>query len=130
MVQSMYKGELKEVSRLWRELDMEKELAFARDQIHHWFMWPVAIVPEPQYSKCRVDMTKAISFIYLIDDIYDVYGSMDELELFTQAITREIHGLPKYMKVCYLALHDVIRDIAQKIHKKHGLDITDHPRQA
>ncbi|KAL4201788.1 hypothetical protein AMTRI_Chr02g260420 [Amborella trichopoda] len=130
MVQSMYKGELKEVSRLWRELDMEKELAFARDQIHHWFMWPVAIVPEPQYSKCRVDMTKAISFIYLIDDIYDVYGSMDELELFTQAITREIHCLPKYMKVCYLALHDVIRDIAQKIHKKHGLDITDHPRQA
>ncbi|ERN12763.1 hypothetical protein AMTR_s00043p00183010 [Amborella trichopoda] len=77
---------------------MEKELAFARDQIHHWFMWPVAIVPEPQYSECRVDITKAISFIYLIDDIYEMYGSMDELELFTQAITREIHGLPKYMK--------------------------------
>ncbi|KAL4201796.1 hypothetical protein AMTRI_Chr02g217860 [Amborella trichopoda] len=134
MVQSLYKGELKEVSRWWRELDMAKELAFARDQIHHWFMWPVAIVPEPQYSECRVDMTKAISFIYLIDDIYDVYGSMDELELFTQAITRwdlsEIHGLPKYMKVCYLALHDVTRDIARKIHKKHGFDITDYLRQA
>jgi isoprene synthase len=28
------------------------------------------------------------SFVTIIDDIYDVYGTLDELELFTNAVER------------------------------------------
>ena len=46
----------------------------------------------PSFSDQRIDLTKPISFIYLIDDIFDVYGTLDELTLFTEAVTRYIYA--------------------------------------
>jgi (-)-germacrene D synthase len=43
---------------------------------------------EPQYSVGRRILTKVISLASVIDDIYDVYGTIEELQLFTQAIER------------------------------------------
>ncbi|KAK4851411.1 hypothetical protein QYF36_014887 [Acer negundo] len=47
----------------------------------------------------------------VIDDIYDVYGTVEELENFTSAVERwdisAIDQLPEYMKCCYEALLDV-----------------------
>ena len=48
----------------------------------------MAVLADPMFSEERVELTKSISFIYLIDDIYDVYGSLEELRLFTKAIQR------------------------------------------
>ena len=33
-------------------------------------------------------MTKVIAMTSVIDDIYDVYGTLEELELFTEAVER------------------------------------------
>lgn len=52
------------------------------------FFWAVGMVPEPQDSNCRKGLTKVTAFITTIDDIYDVYGTLDELELFTHAVER------------------------------------------
>ncbi|KAH9751601.1 Beta-myrcene/(E)-beta-ocimene synthase 2 [Citrus sinensis] len=47
---------------------------------------------EPQFAYCRRIVTIAIALITVIDDIYDVYGTLDELELFTAAVERwDIH---------------------------------------
>lgn len=46
------------------------------------------MAPEPQHSKCRKGVTKGFAMLTIIDDIYDVYGTLDELELFTDAIER------------------------------------------
>jgi len=41
---------------------------------------------EPQYS--RWITTKAIALASIIDDLYDAYGTIEELELFTSVIER------------------------------------------
>ncbi|XP_073012804.1 (3S,6E)-nerolidol synthase 1-like [Typha latifolia] len=69
-------------------------------------------------------MAKVVTFIYIIDDIYDVVGSLDELPLFTEAINKWEHpsnnSLPDYMRMCYAALHDTTNEIANIITKEHG----------
>lgn len=54
-----------------------------------------------------------------IDDIYDVYGTLEEIELFTKAVDRwdisDINQLPEYMKVCYRALLDVYYEMEEKL---------------
>jgi len=41
---------------------------------------------EPQYS--RWILTKVTALASIIDDLYDAYGTIEELELFTSAIER------------------------------------------
>jgi len=43
---------------------------------------------EPEYFLARRMLTKVIAMTSVIDDIYDVYGKPEELELFTDAIER------------------------------------------
>jgi (-)-germacrene D synthase len=50
----------------------------------------VAVYFEPQYSLARKILTKVIAMTSIIDDIYDVYGTLEELEPFTEAIERFI----------------------------------------
>ena len=45
--------------------------------------------PELRYS--RLQLAKQVQMITYIDDIYDVYGTLDEVELFTEAIERFVH---------------------------------------
>ncbi|TQD77273.1 hypothetical protein C1H46_037214 [Malus baccata] len=72
----------------------------------------------------RIQLTKPISFIYLIDDIFDVYGTLDELTLFTEAVNRweigAIEHLPDYMKICFEALYNITNEISCEVSQKHG----------
>ena len=43
---------------------------------------------EPKYFLARRILTKVIAMTSTIDDIYDVYGTLEEIELFTEAIER------------------------------------------
>lgn len=52
------------------------------------FFWSMGMAFEPQFSDLRKGLTKVTSLITTIDDVYDVYGSLDELELFTKAVER------------------------------------------
>lgn len=67
---------------------MTKELKLVRDQPLKWYMGPMATLTDPSMSEQRIELTKAISFIYIIDDIFDIYGTVDELTLFTEAVNR------------------------------------------
>ncbi|KAF5948527.1 hypothetical protein HYC85_014484 [Camellia sinensis] len=69
-------------------------------------------------------MTKIIALASVIDDIYDVYGTPEELQLFTDAIERweeaTISDLPEYMQVCFEALADVMKEMEDKITAHEG----------
>lgn len=52
------------------------------------FFWTIGVIFKPQFSYCRRMLTKVGALLTTIDDIYDVYGTLDELELFTDAVQR------------------------------------------
>lgn len=60
-------------------------------------MWAMAIVQHgPAFSKYRLEITKVISFIYVVDDIFDLVGSLEELSLFTDVVKRSIKATNVY----------------------------------
>lgn len=65
-----------------------KELYFARDRMVESYIWALGVFYEPKYSYGRIILAKIAVLTILLDDIYDVYGTFDELELFTNAIER------------------------------------------
>nr|QNV48476.1 linalool synthase [Ficus carica] len=125
-VQSLHRREILQISRWWREIGLAKELTFARDQPLKWYIWSMACLTDPSLSQHRVELTKPISFIYIIDDIFDVYGTLDELTLFTEAVKRwdsaAIEKLPHCMKICFNALDNLTNEISHKVYSKHGWD--------
>jgi (3S)-linalool synthase len=74
--------------RWWKELGLVDKLGFARDRPTECFLWTVGIFPEPCYSNCRIELAKTVSILLVMDDIFDTYGTLDELFLFTNAIKR------------------------------------------
>jgi len=50
----------------------------------------MAMSYEAEYSIARKMESKLIGCISILDDTYDAYGTIEELELFTQAIERFI----------------------------------------
>ncbi|CBI33220.3 unnamed protein product, partial [Vitis vinifera] len=123
MVKSVHQKEMLQISKWWKDLGLTEELKFARDQPLKWYMWPMAIIPDPRLSEQRIELTKPISLIYIIDDIFDVGGTLDELTLFTEAVNRwdlsAFKELPEYMKMCFKTLDDITNEISTKVHKEH-----------
>jgi len=70
-----------------------EKLDFVRDRPMVYLLWTVGVIFEPQFGNCRRMLTKVNSLITTIDDVYDVYGTLDELELFTDAIVRFVQHL-------------------------------------
>lgn len=74
--------------RWWKDLGLSKDLKFARDEPIKWYVWTMACIPDPRFSDVRIEVTKPVSLIYIIDDLFDIYGNIDQLTLFTEAVKR------------------------------------------
>ncbi|XP_064962923.1 monoterpene synthase 7, chloroplastic-like [Musa acuminata AAA Group] len=117
-VQSIHQRELREVSRYF-ELALLESCHVHSALVHEsanfstnfWLSirwWSnLGLAQRLPFSRDREAQTKANCLITTIDDVYDVYGTMDELELFTDAVDRwDVNAtgkLPEYMKICFLA---------------------------
>lgn len=75
------------------------------------FVWPLGVFVEPQFTMGRKMLAKTIALFSVIDDIYDAYGTLQELELFILVVESFDIGkkdeLPEYMQFTYQALYDV-----------------------
>ncbi|KAH6787483.1 hypothetical protein C2S52_007035 [Perilla frutescens var. hirtella] len=130
MGELLHKEEFLQISKWWGNVGIAEELQRARNQPMKWYIWSMAILIDyPSLQVQRIELTKAIAFVYLIDDIFDLYGNLNELTLFTQAIYRWEYGandtLPEYMRNSYRALLDTTNDIAQKVEKMYGINPID-----
>lgn len=74
-------------------MGLVEKLSFGRDRPLECYLWTVGLLPEPKYSNCRIELAKTIAILLVLDDIFDTYGSLDELVLFTDAIQRFISRL-------------------------------------
>ncbi|KAK9152000.1 hypothetical protein Syun_010309 [Stephania yunnanensis] len=134
MVQAIHQKELAHVSRWWENLGLSKKLSFARDRLVESFLWCVGLAYEPQLEFCRTYLTKIGNLIFIIDDIYDIYGSIDELELFTSAVERweinAIEVLPDYMKICFLVLYNTVNEMVYTTLEGEGYSALQHLNEA
>ncbi|KAK9077084.1 hypothetical protein SSX86_005420 [Deinandra increscens subsp. villosa] len=116
MVQAGHIEDLKETSRWWRDIKWDKKLKFSRDRLVEHFLWSTGFAHLPQHSLFRRTITRVNSSITAIDDVYDVYGTLEELEQFTNVMKRwdinAIEDLPDYMKICFIGFFNTINEIA------------------
>ncbi|KAL2242564.1 vetispiradiene synthase 3 [Sesamum indicum] len=119
LLQMLHKEELHEISRWWKELDLVAKLPYARDRAVECFFWAMGVYHEPQYSRARIMLTKTIVMTSIIDDTYDAYGTIEELNAFTEAFERwdisEIDRLPNYIKPFYRALLELYEHFEEEL---------------
>ncbi|KAH9727536.1 TPS27 [Citrus sinensis] len=101
ILQATYQEELKDISGWWEDKGLGEKL--------------------------RRVLTIAGALVTVIDDIYDIYGTLDELDLFTYAVERwdinfAIKQLPDYMKICFFALYNFVSEVADYILKQQDSD--------
>ncbi|KAJ4791132.1 Terpene synthase [Rhynchospora pubera] len=89
---------------------------------------------EPEESKFRIAQTQANCLLTTVDDTYDVYGSLDELEAFTKAIDQwdisATKALPEYMQLILSAIFDSVENLANGVLERKGLNVSPILRRA
>nr|ALO69830.1 putative sesquiterpene synthase [Persicaria minor] len=120
LVQALHKKELKDLSRWWKDLDMHAKMPFpSRDRVPEGYFWTLGPFYEPQFALSRKFFLQVFKVTSIVDDIYDAYGTIDELTAFTKAAERWDHScldeLPDYMKVSYASLIDTFEEFERDL---------------
>ncbi|KAL3742554.1 hypothetical protein ACJRO7_017944 [Eucalyptus globulus] len=122
LLQEQHQKELGGITRWWKNIDVARKFPFARDRIAELFFWMVGTYFQPEFAMARNILTRVAGLISILDDIYDAYGTLEELVPYTEAIEKwdvdAMDGLPEYMQAHYkelLNLYDEIgNDLATK----------------
>ncbi|XXG54139.1 hypothetical protein AAC387_Pa03g2096 [Persea americana] len=122
LVQSMHRIELKELTSWWKDIDIAAKYPFARDQLVEGYLWILGVYFEPQYARARNLMVKMFKLISIVDDIFDVGGTFEDLLVFRDAIQRwnpkALDQLPEYTRPCYLSLLKTTKVVVQGYFKE------------
>lgn len=134
LVQAAHQRDLKDILRWWKILPTTEHLSFTRDRVVESYLWATGVAFEPQYGNIRKRLTKVTKLVLIIDDVYDVFGTLDELEIFTSAVERwdfERTGLlPESMKFCMKMLYDTVAEIAHELMEEKGWTVQQHIQNA
>ncbi|KAK9277827.1 hypothetical protein L1049_027383 [Liquidambar formosana] len=121
-LQKIHHKELCEITKWWKDLDFATKLPFARDRMVECYFWMLGVYFEPQYYLGRRMLTKVITMTSVMDDITDLYATIEELELFMEGLERwdmsTIDQLPEYMKIYYRALLDIYSELEDDLAKE------------
>ncbi|KAL0384407.1 UNVERIFIED_CONTAM: (-)-alpha-terpineol synthase [Sesamum radiatum] len=134
IVQAIHREELKHLSSWWKQTCIAEKLPFARDRLVEAYTWSSGYLPRPEHGYARIMATKVNTLTTVLDDIYDVYGTLEELQLFTDAFqrwdTEAIEKLPEYMQICYLAAYNVVNEMAYDVLTQQGFLSIPHLRKS
>ncbi|XP_047063707.1 ent-kaur-16-ene synthase, chloroplastic-like [Lolium rigidum] len=85
--QSVYQNELMCLDSWVKENRMD-QLQFARQKLTYCYMSAAATIFPPEFSNARIAWAKNGVLITVIDDFFDVGGSMEEMENFTSLVEK------------------------------------------
>ncbi|VYS67741.1 unnamed protein product [Arabidopsis thaliana] len=94
LLQILHREELACVTRWHHEMEFKSKVTYTRHRITEAYLWSLGTYFEPQYSQARVITTMALILFTALDDMYDAYGTMEELELFTDAMDEWLPVVP------------------------------------
>lgn len=69
-------------------MEIESKVTYSRHRIAEAYLWSLGAYFEPQYSEARIISSIALILFTALDDMYDAYATMEELELFTDAMKK------------------------------------------
>ncbi|XP_010545879.1 PREDICTED: (E)-beta-ocimene synthase, chloroplastic-like [Tarenaya hassleriana] len=134
IVQYVHQEDLKNLSGWWNNSGLAKQLDFARDRIAEHFFWGLALVDEPHSGYIRRMLAKIFAFMIPMDDIYDIYGTIEELETFTAAIEQwdvnRLEELPEYMRLCFLLLYNTVNEIGFDVVRDKRINVIPYLKDA
>ncbi|XP_072057356.1 probable terpene synthase 2 isoform X2 [Arachis hypogaea] len=124
MLQKWYKKEIGITTKWWRNSEFGTKVPYARERIVELYFWPFAMNSELKYTTFRVVTTKVNQWMTIVDDTYDAYGTIQELELLTLAIQRwdisYIASLPECFKTIFNAILEVTDEIIELSSARNG----------
>ncbi|AEE83794.1 terpene synthase 03 [Arabidopsis thaliana] len=133
-VQAIHQDELKSLSSWWSKTGLTKHLDFVRDRITEGYFSSVGVMYEPEFAYHRQMLTKVFMLITTIDDIYDIYGTLEELQLFTTIVEKwdvnRLEELPNYMKLCFLCLVNEINQIGYFVLRDKGFNVIPYLKES
>nr|R9QMW5.1 RecName: Full=(-)-beta-pinene synthase 2, chloroplastic; AltName: Full=(-)-alpha-pinene synthase (-)betapin2, chloroplastic; AltName: Full=Terpene synthase (-)betapin2; Short=PbTPS-(-)betapin2; Flags: Precursor [Pinus banksiana]AFU73844.1 (-)-beta-pinene synthase [Pinus banksiana] len=131
--QSIQKTELESLLRWWNDSG-SPQITFTRHRHVEYYTLASCIAFEPQHSGFRLGFAKACHIITVLDDMYDLFGTVEELKLFTAAIKRwdpsATDCLPQYMKGIYMMVYNTVNEMSAEAQKAQRRDTLNYARQA
>ncbi|GLJ24452.1 hypothetical protein SUGI_0466900 [Cryptomeria japonica] len=104
------------------------DLHFARQKLVACYFSAASTLFSPEMSTARIVWTKIAILTVLMDDFYDVEGSIEEIRCFVEAVRRwDTTGKCNYsdnVKILFSAIYNTVNDIAQAAWAFQGRDIS------
>ncbi|KAJ6818682.1 (-)-germacrene D synthase-like [Iris pallida] len=129
-LQSIHQAEIQSLSVWWNEMGLINNLSFFRDRVAECYFWSLGVWFEPRYSTERLFIAKLLNLMTVLDDIYDAYGTVEELQLFTNVFERwdfqDVDGLPEYMRIFLNVFAGFMIEIEEELRKKGTLHHKHH----
>ncbi|KAF9592441.1 hypothetical protein IFM89_014931 [Coptis chinensis] len=115
MVQETHQNDLKDMSRWWKDLGLgsHPKLSFAFEtKLMECFFWTTGVISDPRFDSLRKWYTKLNTLVTTIDDVYDVYGTLDELTLFCLELRGAVVNLARMAQCIYRTPSDESSEVA------------------
>ncbi|KAK6268819.1 hypothetical protein QUC31_012979 [Theobroma cacao] len=127
--QSIYKNEMAEL-KSWCLKRGLTDMGFGREKTMYCYFATSACLSLPYDSVIRMMVAKSAILITVADDFFDMEGSLNELNILTDAVKRwDGDGLSGHGKTIFDALDDLVRETAGKHLQQQGTDIKGYLQQ-
>nr|BAQ20600.1 ent-kaurene synthase [Lygodium japonicum] len=129
LCQKIHQKEIMELQRWYKDCQFDK-LIFARQKLVECYFSAAATMFEPELAPARLVWTRCSVLTTIIDDFFDVKGSLKELTEFLIAIKRWdprlIGAFSQDMKILFMGLYNTMNAINQEAFVAQGRDISSH----
>ncbi|KAJ3698515.1 hypothetical protein LUZ61_002220 [Rhynchospora tenuis] len=128
--QSIYQEELKGLHSWVKQCKLD-QLQFARQKLTYCYLSGAATIFSPDLSDARISWSKNGVLTTVVDDFFDVGGSIEELENLIALFEKwdgkcEKEFYSEHVQIIYTAIHGNINELATKAFAIQNRDITDH----